>query len=74
MRLQNYALDQWVTGTGSGTSLIHAVTGAVIGEAGSARLTRLLWSGRVGSVASPGSRRIVPHGSRPSSGRMRRSP
>ncbi len=35
MRLQNYAYGEWVTGTGTGASLHHAVTGAEIGTASS---------------------------------------
>ena len=38
MRLQNYALGQWVDGTGTGTSLYHAVTGVEIGVASSGGL------------------------------------
>ncbi|MGQ0764388.1 MAG: phenylacetic acid degradation bifunctional protein PaaZ [Gemmatimonadota bacterium] len=34
-RLQNYALGEWVTGTGAGTDLFHAVTGAKVAEASS---------------------------------------
>src|SRR5882724_7150307 len=33
MRLQSYAQGQWVTGTGRGTELFHAVTGEKIAEA-----------------------------------------
>ncbi len=35
MRLQNYAYGEWVTGTGTGAALYHAVTGAEIGTASS---------------------------------------
>ena len=35
MRLQNYALGEWVSGTGAGTQLYNAVTGAEIGVASS---------------------------------------
>ena len=34
-RLQNYAAGEWVTGTGGGTTLVHAVTGDPIAEASS---------------------------------------
>ncbi|MFM8780183.1 MAG: aldehyde dehydrogenase family protein, partial [Gemmatimonadota bacterium] len=34
-RLQNYALGEWVTGTGSATTLYHAITGEAIAEASS---------------------------------------
>ena len=34
-RLENYALGQWVTGTGTGTVLLHAATGAPVAEASS---------------------------------------
>lgn len=35
MTLGNYALGQWVEGTGKTADLIHAVTGEKIGEASS---------------------------------------
>lgn len=38
MQLQNYALGQWVEGTGTLTDLHHAVTGATIAQAGSGGL------------------------------------
>ena len=38
MKLQNYALGQWITGTGTPTELFHAVTGEKIGEATSSGL------------------------------------
>lgn len=37
-RLKNYALGEWIEGTGTGTVLYHAVTGEAIAEAGSAGL------------------------------------
>jgi oxepin-CoA hydrolase/3-oxo-5,6-dehydrosuberyl-CoA semialdehyde dehydrogenase len=38
MRLQNYALGEWVEGTGKFTDLFHAVTGDKVAEASSAGL------------------------------------
>ncbi|MBL0937880.1 MAG: phenylacetic acid degradation bifunctional protein PaaZ [Gemmatimonadaceae bacterium] len=38
LQLQNYALGEWVEGTGAKTSLIDAVTGEVIGETSSGGL------------------------------------
>jgi oxepin-CoA hydrolase/3-oxo-5,6-dehydrosuberyl-CoA semialdehyde dehydrogenase len=35
MRLQNYALGEWIAGTGNGTTLYNAVTGAEVGVASS---------------------------------------
>jgi oxepin-CoA hydrolase / 3-oxo-5,6-dehydrosuberyl-CoA semialdehyde dehydrogenase len=35
MKLSNYALGEWVEGTGKSTDLVHAVTGETIGEASS---------------------------------------
>ena len=61
MRLQNYALDQWVTGTGSGTALIHAVTGEVIGEATSAGLDFRLMAEHARTVGGPTLRRMTFH-------------
>ena len=37
-RLQNYALGEWIDGTGTGTTLYHAVTGAEVGTASSGGL------------------------------------
>jgi len=37
-RLQNYALGQWVEGTGKSTTLLHAVTGEPVAEASSGGL------------------------------------
>lgn len=61
MRLQNYALDQWVTGTGSGTALIHAVTGDVIGEASSVGLDFRLMAEHARNVGGPTLRRMTFH-------------
>ena len=36
--LRNFALGQWVTGTGTATTLHHAVTGAPVAEASSGGL------------------------------------
>ena len=38
MKLQNYALGEWVTGTGPQADLFHAVTGEKIGETSSGGL------------------------------------
>jgi len=38
MNLQNYALGEWVTGTGKTTDLVHAVTGEKLGETSSGGL------------------------------------
>ena len=35
MRLQNYALGEWIEGKGKGSSLYHAVTGEEVGVASS---------------------------------------
>jgi oxepin-CoA hydrolase / 3-oxo-5,6-dehydrosuberyl-CoA semialdehyde dehydrogenase len=35
MKLQNYALGQWVEGTGKSATLLHAVTGEPVAEASS---------------------------------------
>jgi oxepin-CoA hydrolase/3-oxo-5,6-dehydrosuberyl-CoA semialdehyde dehydrogenase len=60
-RLQNYALDQWVTGTGSGTALIHAVTGATIGEASSDGLDFRLMAEHARTVGGPALRKMTFH-------------
>jgi oxepin-CoA hydrolase/3-oxo-5,6-dehydrosuberyl-CoA semialdehyde dehydrogenase len=38
MKLRNYALGEWIEGTGKTTDLIHAVTGEKVGEASSGGL------------------------------------
>jgi oxepin-CoA hydrolase / 3-oxo-5,6-dehydrosuberyl-CoA semialdehyde dehydrogenase len=38
MKLQNYALGEWVAGTGATTELVHAVTGEKLGETSSGGL------------------------------------
>ncbi|MGH7669550.1 MAG: phenylacetic acid degradation bifunctional protein PaaZ, partial [Gemmatimonadaceae bacterium] len=38
MKLQNYALGEWVAGTGKTAELVHAVTGEIIGETSSGGL------------------------------------
>jgi oxepin-CoA hydrolase/3-oxo-5,6-dehydrosuberyl-CoA semialdehyde dehydrogenase len=60
-RLENYALGQWVEGTGKGTTLYHAVTGAEVGVATSEGLDfkAMLEYGR--TVGGPTLRRLTFH-------------
>src|SRR5919199_776326 len=54
MRLKNFALGEWVEGTGEATDLFHAVTGEKIAEASSEGLdfkTMLEYGRRVGGPA-----------------------
>jgi oxepin-CoA hydrolase/3-oxo-5,6-dehydrosuberyl-CoA semialdehyde dehydrogenase len=61
MRLQNYALGEWVDGRGKGTSLHHAVTGTEVAVASSEGLdfAAMLEYGR--TVGGPALRRLTFH-------------
>ena len=61
MRLRNYAMDEWVAGTGAGTMLHHAVTGEAIGSASSEGLDfkAMLEHGR--TVGGPALRALTFH-------------
>lgn len=61
MRLQNYALGQWVLGTGAGTDLFHAVTGEKVAEASSAGLDFKAMLDYARSVGGPKLRRMTFH-------------
>lgn len=61
MRLQNYALGQWVLGTGAGTDLFHAVTGEKVAEASSAGLDVKAMLDYARSVGGPKLRRMTFH-------------
>ena len=61
-RLQNYAAEEWVTGTGTGTTLVHAVTGET-DRRGELRGTRLRGHGSTtrDASAAPHSARMTFH-------------
>jgi oxepin-CoA hydrolase/3-oxo-5,6-dehydrosuberyl-CoA semialdehyde dehydrogenase len=61
MKLQNYALGQWVEGTGTGTELYNAVTGELVGTATSTGLDfkEMLQYGR--KIGSPALRKMTFH-------------
>jgi oxepin-CoA hydrolase/3-oxo-5,6-dehydrosuberyl-CoA semialdehyde dehydrogenase len=61
MLLESYAQGRWVAGTGPGTTLLHAVTGAPVAEASSAGLdfAGMLEYGR--RVGGPALRRMTFH-------------
>lgn len=61
MRLQNYALGQWVLGTGIGTDLLHAVTGEKVAEASSAGLDFAAMLDYARSIGGPRLRRLTFH-------------
>ncbi len=61
MRLQNYSSGQWVAGTGSGTTLYHAVTGEAIGEAGSEGVDFGAMTDYARTVGGPKLRRMTFH-------------
>ncbi|HSA56172.1 MAG TPA: phenylacetic acid degradation bifunctional protein PaaZ [Gemmatimonadaceae bacterium] len=61
MRLKNYALGQWVEGTGPGTPLHHAVTGEVIAVAGSEGLDFKAMLDHARSVGGPRLRQMTFH-------------
>jgi oxepin-CoA hydrolase / 3-oxo-5,6-dehydrosuberyl-CoA semialdehyde dehydrogenase len=60
-RLQNYALGQWVPGTGSGTTLFHAVNGDPVAEASSEGLDFKAMLDYARSVGGPKLRRMTFH-------------
>jgi len=61
MRLQNYALGQWVTGSGQPTELLHAVTGEPVAEASSAGLDFKAMHEYARTVGGPKLRRLTFH-------------
>ena len=61
MRLQNYALDRWVEGTGKFTDLFHAVTGDKVAEASSAGLDFAAMAAHARAVGGPTLRRMTFH-------------
>ena len=60
-RLQNYAADEWVTGTGTATTLVHAVTGEPIAEATSEGLRLRCQADHARRVGGPALRRMTFH-------------
>ncbi|HEY0970416.1 MAG TPA: phenylacetic acid degradation bifunctional protein PaaZ [Gemmatimonadales bacterium] len=61
MRVRNYALGEWVEGTGSGDALHHAVTGEQIGTAGSGGLDFGAMVEYARNVGGPKLRRMTFH-------------
>jgi oxepin-CoA hydrolase/3-oxo-5,6-dehydrosuberyl-CoA semialdehyde dehydrogenase len=61
MRLKNYALGEWVEGSGDGTQLVHAVTGAPIAVASSAGLDFKAMLEYAREVGGPTLRRMTFH-------------
>lgn len=61
MQLGNYALGEWVLGTGRTASLVHAVTGEVIGEASSGGLDFAAMADYARTVGGPAMRRLTFH-------------
>jgi len=61
MRLQNYALGEWVHGTGAGTDLFHAVSGEKIAEASSEGLDFKAMLHHARTVGGPALRRLTFH-------------
>ncbi len=60
-RLQNYALGQWVEGTGKATTLFHAVTGEPVAEASSGGLDFQEMAGYARRVGGPKLRALTFH-------------
>ena len=60
-RLMNFAAGEWVRGSGSGTDLIHAVTGEKIGEASSEGLDFRRMIDFARSVGGPALRKMTFH-------------
>ncbi len=61
MTLGNYALGEWVEGTGRSTDLVHAVTGEKIGEASSGGLDFAAMTDYARRVGGPAMRRLTFH-------------
>ena len=61
MRLQNYALGQWIEGTGAPTELYHAVTGEPIAQAGSGGLDFAAMAAYARRVGGPSLRALTFH-------------
>ena len=61
MNLQNYALGEWISGTGTKADLIHAVTGAKIGEASSGGLDFRAMTHYARTVGGPHMRALTFH-------------
>ena len=61
MRLQNYAMGEWITGTGKATELVSAVTGEAIGEASSGGLDFAAMAAYARSVGGPALRKMTFH-------------
>lgn len=61
MQLGNYALGEWVLGTGKSASLVHAVTGEVLGEASSGGLDFAAMADYARTVGGPAMRRLTFH-------------
>ncbi|MGH7712648.1 MAG: phenylacetic acid degradation bifunctional protein PaaZ, partial [Gemmatimonadaceae bacterium] len=61
MRLENFALGKWQEGTGPGTPLYHAVTGAEVAVASSEGLDFGGMVAHARSVGGPNLRRLTFH-------------
>lgn len=61
MKLKNYALGQWVEGTGKSATLLHAVTGEVVAEASSGGLDFKAMAEYARSVGGPTLRAMTFH-------------
>lgn len=61
MKLKNYALGQWVEGTGKSATLLHAVTGEVVAEASSGGLDFQAMAQYARSVGGPKLRALTFH-------------
>ena len=60
-RLENYAVGEWVRGSGKGTDLVHAVTGEKIGEASSEGLDFRAMVDYARRVGGPALRKMTFH-------------
>src|SRR5687768_2172518 len=61
MNLQNYALGEWVTGSGKKSDLIHAVSGEKIGETSSGGLDFAAMTNYARTVGGPRLRALTFH-------------
>lgn len=61
MKLQNYALDQWITGEGNGQELYNAITGDYVASACSVGLDFGLMCNYARVVGGPALRKMTFH-------------
>ncbi|HEY2850767.1 MAG TPA: aldehyde dehydrogenase family protein, partial [Gemmatimonadaceae bacterium] len=61
LKLKNYAMGEWVAGTGKAAELVHAVTGEMIGETSSGGLDFEAMAAYARAVGGPALRKMTFH-------------